>query len=154
MVLVADSVSPFAAGSIRTPANFNGIYGLCPSTHRFPCYEAAQTSGQEGIVGVAGPLARSVQGLEIYTRTLLSLKPWEWDHTVNHMPWRQDMYEEGLGFKHPLCFGIMRHGVVRPHPPIERGIEETRQSLLKAGHNGMTATRGFQYEEIDTDREQ
>ncbi|KAH6683332.1 putative fatty-acid amide hydrolase [Halenospora varia] len=124
-----------AGGSIRNPANYNGIFGFIPSTGRLPCHAPEDSSGQEAIVVVAGQLCRSLDGLELYTQTLLASKPWEWDYRVVDLPWRQERYDEGLGKRGKLCFGIVRHdGVVLPHPPIQRGMKETKEKLLAAGH--------------------
>ncbi|KAF2009035.1 putative amidase [Aaosphaeria arxii CBS 175.79] len=124
------------AGSIRTPANFNGIYGLCPSTCRFPGHRANKLGGESFIKPVFGPLSRSVDGLEVYTRAILSARPWEVDHQVLRLPWNEVDYQEGLGRHHTLTFGFMRHDhVVLPDPPILRCIEEVRDKLQKSGHH-------------------
>ncbi|KOC15074.1 acetamidase [Aspergillus flavus AF70] len=123
------------AGSIRTPANFNGIYGLCPSPNRFPEHSAENSDGNMIIQGVAGPMSRSVDGLEVYTRTLLGLRPWEWDFSSARIPWREAEYQEGLGKTHPLCYAFMPHdSVVLPNPPILRGMREMKEALIRAGH--------------------
>ncbi|KAF9882276.1 hypothetical protein CkaCkLH20_00312 [Colletotrichum karsti] len=120
------------AGSIRTPANFNGVYGLCPTSGRLPCHSASN-SPIDYITGVAGPISSSVDGLEVYMKTVLCLKPWEWDATCIEKPWDNASYGEVKDRK--LCFGILSHdGVVRPHRPIQRGLEEVRASLERAGH--------------------
>lgn len=51
-----------AGGSIRIPANFNGIYGLKPSHHR--------TMAMEGTVCVTGPLAATAADLTIAYRVM------------------------------------------------------------------------------------
>ncbi|KAL3447774.1 amidase signature domain-containing protein [Aspergillus insuetus] len=123
------------AGSIRTPANFNGIYGLCPSPDRLPGHSAENSDGSMIIRGVDGPLSRSVDGLEVYTRTVLSLEPWEWDFSSACIPWREEEYALGQGRVRRLCFGFMPHDcVVVPNPPILRGMQELRSALLRAGH--------------------
>ncbi|RAK84389.1 alpha-glucosidase [Aspergillus costaricaensis CBS 115574] len=123
------------AGSIRTPANFNGIFGICPSAGRFPAHSAVNADGMMTIQGVAGPLSRSVDGLEVYTRALLGLRPWEWDFSSVRMPWREEEYCEGRGERHPLCFAFMPHDcVVLPNPPIRRGMQVLKQALVSAGH--------------------
>ncbi|KAL4885749.1 amidase signature domain-containing protein [Aspergillus karnatakaensis] len=123
------------AGSIRTPANFNGIYGLCPSPDRLPGHSAENSDGSNTIRVAVGPLSRSVDGLEVYTRTLLSLSPWDWDFGAVAIPWREDEYALGRGQKRPLCFGFMAHdSVVLPNPPIMRGMQELRSALVRAGH--------------------
>ncbi|KAJ6016838.1 hypothetical protein N7451_000217 [Penicillium sp. IBT 35674x] len=123
------------AGSIRTPANFNGIYGLCPTPDRLPSHSAENTDGLTIIRPVAGPLSRSVDGLEVYTRAILSMKPWEWDFSSAKIPWREEEYEEGLGKSHRLAFAFMPHdSVVLPDPPILRGMQETKNALRRMGH--------------------
>ncbi|PYI30065.1 alpha-glucosidase [Aspergillus indologenus CBS 114.80] len=123
------------AGSIRTPANFNGIFGLCPSAGRLPAHSAANADGHMTIQGVAGPLSRSVDGLEVYTRALLGLRPWEWDFSSIRLPWREEEYCAGRGARHPLCFAVVPHdGVVRPNPPIRRAMHLVKHALVAAGH--------------------
>ncbi|EWZ51205.1 hypothetical protein BFJ63_vAg11489 [Fusarium oxysporum f. sp. narcissi] len=126
------------AGSIRTPANSNGVYGLCPTNGRLPLHDAEQSNAGYLINGVAGPLSKSIDGLEVYARTLLSLKPWEWDSACERLPWDEQVYQEtlliGLSGKRQLCIGFVANDrITTPHPPIERGMRETRATLEKAG---------------------
>jgi amidase len=125
------------AGSIRTPANFNGIYGLCPSYGRLPCRNPQRSHSNLIINGVAGPMSRSIDGLEVYVKALLSTKPWEWDSSVVEMPWDQSKFESAQGVDGAkLCFGFVAHdGVVQPHPPIVRGMEELKRSIAQDGHS-------------------
>lgn len=124
------------AGSIRTPANFNGVFGLCPTYGRFPCHSAGQSS--IGLInGVAGPISSSIDGLELYAKTVLSFEPWKWDATCLPLPWKDEVYNHTINqaAEGHLCFGFVAHdGVVRPHPPIERGFEEAKVALRAAGH--------------------
>ncbi|KAL2787818.1 amidase signature domain-containing protein [Aspergillus keveii] len=107
------------AGSIRTPANFNGIYGLCPSPDRLPGHSSENSDGSMIIRGVVGPLSRS---------------PWEWDFSSARIPWREEEYVLGRGQVRWQCFGFMAHdSIVLPNPPILRGIQEMRSALLRAG---------------------
>lgn len=127
------------AGSIRTPANFNGVYGLCPTYGRFPCHSASHSS--IGLInGVAGPISSSLDGLELYSRTVLSFAPWEWDATCHPLPWNEESYRitRSRATEGSICFGFISHdSVVRPHPPIERGLREVKAALTKAGHQAI-----------------
>ncbi|KAK1247638.1 hypothetical protein MKX07_000526 [Trichoderma sp. CBMAI-0711] len=60
--IVPICVGTDAGGSIRIPANFNGIYGLKPSHHR--------TMVMEGTVCVTGPLAATAADLTIAYRVM------------------------------------------------------------------------------------
>lgn len=52
------------AGSIHTPTNFDGIYGLFPSYGRLP-FHTLQYSKPSYINGVAGPMCRTIDGLKV-----------------------------------------------------------------------------------------
>lgn len=79
-------------GSVRVPAAFNACYGLRPTALRVPVLgQTGISGGQESIRGVAGPLARSVEGLEIWMRSVLEQEPWEHETTLMPVPWRADV---------------------------------------------------------------
>lgn len=79
-------------GSIRIPAAFNNCYGLRPTALRIPTLgNAGLIGGQESIRGVAGPLAESVDGLEIWMKTVLEQEPWDFETSLMPVPWRGDV---------------------------------------------------------------
>lgn len=79
-------------GSIRAPAAFGNCYGLRPTALRVPVLgHAGITAGQESIRGVAGPLATSVAGLEVFMKTILDQVPWDHDTSLAPVPWRTDV---------------------------------------------------------------
>lgn len=122
-------------GSINTPANHNGIYGLSPSTERLPLHGAQNTSSNLIVKAVGGPLSRSLDGLEVYVKGVLALEPWTMDATCIKMPWNQSEHDRIMHPQAKLCFGFVEHdGVVNPHPPIQRGMSETKAALKAAGH--------------------
>jgi len=79
------------AGSVRVPAHFSGIYSLRCSTGRWPKM-GMNTSmpGQEGIPSVFSPMARTLGDLAYFTRSIISMKPWKYDHTVHPIEWREN----------------------------------------------------------------
>ncbi|KAI0033140.1 general amidase [Vararia minispora EC-137] len=124
-------------GSIRIPAAMCGVYGLRPSYHRIPYYGAVNSlDGQDSLPSVFGPLSNSISGIKAFMKAVIGSKPWTKDPLAYHKPWVESEYqlsEHGGGKK--LVFGIMwDDGIVLPHPPIIRALEETKKSLIAAGH--------------------
>lgn len=120
-------------GSIRIPAAFNGLFGLRPSAGRLP-YEGMANSmdGQNSLLSVVGPMSTSVPSLKLLVKSLLSQEPWLHDPLVVELPWRDLPDLSGT----PLTFGILKDdGVVKPHPPVSRGMEMVVDAIKSAGHH-------------------
>ncbi|ORY90294.1 amidase signature domain-containing protein [Leucosporidium creatinivorum] len=117
-------------GSIRKPASFTGLYSLRPTSRRLPYAGASNIfAGAEALESVLGPMANSLESLEVFMKAVVGAKPWEWDSRVIEREWKEQE-EEGR-----KCFAIMRwDGLVRCHPPIERALDEVTEALRKAGH--------------------
>lgn len=96
------------AGSVRAPAHFSGIYSLRCSTGRWPKM-GMNTSmpGQEGIPSVFSPMARTLEDLVYFSRSLIGIKPWKWDHTVHPIEWRTGEEQEAKEKKR-FKIGVMR----------------------------------------------
>lgn len=62
--------------------------------------------GQEGVQSVFSPMARTLHDLTYFTRSVIRMKPWKYDHTVVPLEWRDDVEAE-YGKKEVLRFGIM-----------------------------------------------
>lgn len=63
--------------------------------------------GQEGIPSVFSPMARTLEDLVYFSRSLIGMKPWLWDHSVHPIEWRTDedrKVKETKQFK----IGVMR----------------------------------------------
>jgi amidase len=128
-------------GSVRIPSAFNGLYGLRPSSGRFP-YEGAANSmdGQNSVVSVIGPLATSVGSLRLVTKAILSQQPWLQDPLVAEIPWRDEQEKAILDIVKSsgggqLAFGILRtDGIVHPHPPVLRAVDIVVKTIEKLGH--------------------
>jgi amidase len=112
-------------GSIRSPAANNGIYGLRPTSSRFPYDRAAAGHGPMGIACVAGPLSASRGGLRLVMKTVIDAKPWLTEPSLLPIPWREDRHFTGK-----IKIGVLwDDGVVKPHPPVTRALKEVVAKL-------------------------
>ena len=121
-------------GSIRSPAANNGIFGLRPTTYRLPVNGWAATMfGEEQVVPVIGPMSTSIGGIKVFMRALLDQKPWLLDPSLINLPWKtsNQLRTDATGNR-KLRIGLLTDdGVVKPHPPILRGLS-TLVSALKS----------------------
>jgi amidase len=118
-------------GSIRIPAMCNGTFGIKPSWERIPYAGqeggAPAGSAKVGIPASAGPLAHSVRDMELFFRAVSEQRPWKQDPDVVPSPW-SSLASLGAGRK--LRIGIVRRdGVIDPHPPIARLLDEVKNKL-------------------------
>lgn len=123
------------AASVRVPANYNGLWGLCTSVGRLPFRGAALAlDGQEALKFTPGPVARHLEGCKVFMKAVLGTKPWESDPECVDLPWREDIASSVLeGGK--LTFGVFKDsGIVRVLPPIQRAIDRLVEALKKQGH--------------------
>ncbi|PWY78342.1 amidase [Aspergillus heteromorphus CBS 117.55] len=133
-------------GSIRVPAAFNGLFGIRPSSGRMPYQGAANSmDGQNTILSVIGPLARSAGGLMALFKGVLGTGPWLRDPLVLEIPWREEVERETRelvrGEPKALAFGVMYHdGVIGLQPPIERALRIVEETVRGLGHTVVTWT--------------
>ena len=122
-----------SGGSIRAPSAFCGGYGLKPSIARIPHSGLSGLhAGMENIIGCVGPMANSVQDLSLFCEVALAARPWDWEPSLIEIPWRPFPVES---LPSRLKIGVMWHdGVVMPHPPVARALQETVDALRDAGH--------------------
>ncbi|KAJ4991722.1 acetamidase [Stagonosporopsis vannaccii] len=107
-------------GSIRNPAANCGVYGLKPTAFRLPTDGwGYMMAGADTVETVLGPLSTSLQGLKIFTKTIVDAEPWIEEPALIPMPWRS----YSIPIDRPLRIGVLSHdGIVRPHPPITRAL--------------------------------
>lgn len=118
-------------GSIRSPAANQGLYGFRPSTFRLPTGGSlAPNLGSGHINGVVGPLSTSLQGVKLFMEIVLAYKPWIQDPTLIPLAWREENLNLSPAGDKKLKIGILwSDGIVKPHPPIQRGLQETANKL-------------------------
>ncbi|EHK25658.1 uncharacterized protein TRIVIDRAFT_62326 [Trichoderma virens Gv29-8] len=121
-------------GSVRIPSHMMGVYGLRCSNSRLPhrgCL--VSTVGQEHSPSSVGPLARSLSTIQHAMKEIILREPWQSDYYVSPVAWRQSMYEEYSTKK--LTIGLfLDDGMVRPHPPVTRALQQAAAALRAAGH--------------------
>ncbi|KAA8650657.1 hypothetical protein EYZ11_002805 [Aspergillus tanneri] len=121
------------AGSIRIPSLCCGVYGFKPTSNRIPF--SGQTSGRmEGVPGLtpsAGPLAQSLEDIEIFMTTVLNSEPWRYDVTATATSWNRPQ----TAGRSLLTIGILPEDPQFPlHPPVRRALKSAIAALSKKGH--------------------
>ncbi|SCU97420.1 LADA_0H06194g1_1 [Lachancea dasiensis] len=115
-------------GSVRAPAAFTNLFGLRPTTRRLSLMNGLSSGkGQESIVAVQGPLARSIDELDSYMKAYINEgKPWLYDPMCVPIEWRK----EQLPAK--IKIGVLYDdNLVTPFPAVSRGVRETVAKLSK-----------------------
>ncbi|EGV63174.1 amidase [Yamadazyma tenuis] len=119
-------------GSIRAPAAFSGCFGLRPSTKRISVRGgSALDAGQESVIGVAGPMTRSVDDIDMWMKHYINDgKPWLLDEQVINMPWKEVAPPKPSEFTVAIMYD---NDLLKTTPPIARGLKETAAKLENAG---------------------
>ena len=96
------------AGSVRVPAHFAGIYSLRCSVGRWPKM-GVNTSmpGQEGVPSVFSPMSRTLEDLVYFSRSLIGMRCWQWDHSVHPIEWKDEIVKE-MKQKERFKIGVLR----------------------------------------------
>lgn len=119
-------------GSIRAPAAYSGCHGLRPTTRRVALLGGISSgAGQESVVPVAGPMARSLDDIDLFMKHYVNDgNPWQLDQWALPLPWRTVEPPK----PESLTIAVMYDdGVVKPTPPIARGLKEVVAKLKNAG---------------------
>lgn len=125
-VSVGSRCAVLGAGvDVRVPAAFGGCYGFRPSAGRV----STEWWAEEGVGFVAGPLARSVDGLQAWMKAVLDQTTGGIDSSqVASSTWRPDVSTRDF------TVGVMWDDeMVRPHPPVLRALRSAVDKLRAAG---------------------
>ncbi|KAA8917384.1 hypothetical protein TRICI_000463 [Trichomonascus ciferrii] len=117
-------------GSVRWPSSCEGLYGMRPSTGRTPPRGVYYfMPGCSAIASAEGPLARSVESAKQFLKCIVDSEPWKKDTKLNGIKWDSEPLKEIK----KLRIGVLRSdGVVTPHPPVLRAIDEVSAKLKAA----------------------
>ncbi|KAK4500486.1 hypothetical protein PRZ48_008675 [Zasmidium cellare] len=129
----ASGLSTDIGGSIRAPAAFNGLYGIRPTSERTPRTGlGAPVKGNVSIKVSTGPLCHSMTDLKMLVKLLLTHPTLPYEPTAC-LPFWDEMAASNP--RKNLRIGLMlTDGVVDPHPPVSRALEEVCTRLKAAGH--------------------
>lgn len=91
-------------------------------------------------------MSRCIDSLIAATKAVVDAAPWDHDPKCSPMPWRSEMFEDAQS--RPLRIAVMRDdGVVRPHPPVSRVLEDVAARLERAGHEIIAWSPGSLHQE-------
>lgn len=119
-------------GSIRGPAAFSGCVGLRPTTNRFSKNGGISGgAGQESVPAVQGPMTRSVEDIDFLMDVYVNQgKPWITDCTTYPLAWRKVEQPKAETLTVAIVYD---DGIVKPTPPIARGLKVVAEKLAAAG---------------------
>src|SRR6202000_892872 len=89
--------------------------------------------GAEHIISVIGPLATTLPAISLFMSVCLNYKPWLYDPMLVPIPWREESHFQLnvlTGKTKKMKIGVMKwDGVVMPHPPVTRCLDEVVKRL-------------------------
>ena len=90
--------------------------------------------GQEGVPSIFSPMTRTMGDLSYFTKSIIGMQPWKYDHSVHPLAWRSDIFE-GIKKQKVLKVGILRSdGVIDPSPACVRALDKAADALRAQGH--------------------
>jgi amidase len=119
-------------GSVRQPAAVTGLYGIRCTVGRIGIGGTRSTMlGNEGILGTAGPLCRSMRDLDLITEVLISGTAGSDPFLTPPLPWNS--FGEEKATNPPIRVGVLRHdGNVNPITPIRRAMESVLEQVSQS----------------------
>jgi amidase len=91
-------------------------------------------------------MTRCINSLVDVTKAVIDATPWDQDPKCSPIPWRSELFNDVQS--RPLRIALMTDdGVVRPHPPVTRVLEEVAAKLQRAGHEIVAWSPGTLHHE-------
>jgi amidase len=134
-------------GSIRSPAACNGVYGFKPTSYRLPVSGwSATMAGQEQVVPCIGPLSTSLEGIQLFMETVVAAKPWLREPSLLPFEWKdmKELWKDG-GKKLKIAV-LWEDGVVRPHPPVTRALQEVVEKLKSSAKFDLVDWKPYKHD--------
>ncbi|HEV3194347.1 MAG TPA: amidase family protein [Polyangiaceae bacterium] len=125
------SVGTDLGGSVRVPCHFCGISGIKPSLDRLPMRGYRTVApGQEAVRAMAGPMARTVDDLALFFRSLDPDKMSELDPRSVPLPW---VDPQTVRVKELRVGVFVDDGVLPVSRSIARAVERAAEALRASG---------------------
>jgi amidase len=86
-------------------------------------------AGQEQVVACIGPLSTSLEGIQIFMETVIAAKPWLREPSLLPFEWKDMKLLWKDGSKKLKVAVFWEDGVVKPHPPVTRALQEVVEKL-------------------------
>lgn len=101
-------------------------------------------AGQEQIVPTIGPLSTSLEGCKLFIKTLIDAKPWLKEPSLLPFPWSNDNYfPPGKRLKVAVMWD---DGVVKPHPPVTRALQDVVDKLREKGNVDIVGWEPYKHD--------
>ncbi|KAF4959700.1 hypothetical protein FGADI_1474 [Fusarium gaditjirri] len=144
---------PTSPSTLLSFESSNAIWGETSNPYNKSYTAGGSTGGEgallalEGRVGIGSdiagsggglrqwcPMARTLNDLTYFTRSIIQMKPWTYGYSCHPLPWGSDIEKE-FSEKRNLRVGILRtDGVEDPSPACRRALEMTESALRSVGH--------------------
>jgi fatty acid amide hydrolase len=119
-------------GSLRVPAHFCGIATLKPTERRYTGLDNALEldTGQEGIIAMTGPLARTVADVRLAMSIFTAPGLEAVDPLIPPVPWRDPAQVQVAGLRVAM---YADDGFFPASPGVRRAVREAAEALRDAG---------------------
>ncbi|XP_069088842.1 vitamin D3 hydroxylase-associated protein-like isoform X2 [Pleurodeles waltl] len=119
-------------GSVRFPSSFCGLCALNPTVCRLSVSGMSiPIDGQPAVPTAIGPMAKDVDSLALFMRSVLCDDMFLLDPTVPPLPFKEEVYSSS----EPLRIGYFDNMSCFPAiPSMRRAVNEAKKLLEEAGH--------------------